>query len=91
MYTVLYGKIDYYITMENKEVISFEISNSTKSYMAAVSVCVWGRAQVCENINPLPFSFLTFCKKKKKNPMHIRQKPVAKVYNGFFLRLKKFP
>lgn len=40
MYTVLYGKIDYYITLENKEVILFKISNSTKSYVAAVSVCV---------------------------------------------------
>lgn len=59
MYTVLYGKIDYYITMENKEVISFEISNSTKSYVAAVSACTWGRGQMRKNINPLPLSFLT--------------------------------
>lgn len=27
MYTVLYGKIDYYITLENKEVILFKINS----------------------------------------------------------------
>ena len=59
MYAVLYGKIDYYITMKNKEVISLEISNSIKSYVAAVRVCMWRREQVCENINSLPFSFDT--------------------------------
>lgn len=61
MYTVLYGKIDYSITMEKKEVISFEISNSTKSYEAAVRVMwVGGKRRVCKNVNPLPLSFLTF-------------------------------
>lgn len=65
MYAVLYGEIDYYITMKNKEVISFEISDSTKSYVAAVRVCAWERERVCENINPLPLSLPTPKKKKR--------------------------
>lgn len=96
MNTVLYGKIDYYITMENKEVISFEISNSTKSYVAAVSVCMWGRGQVCENINPLPFCFLTSLPRHAEKggdggeiPIHTRQKPMAKLHNGIFFKVKK--
>lgn len=46
MYSVLCGKIDYPIPMENKEVISLKRSNSTKPYVAAVSVCVWGEGSV---------------------------------------------
>lgn len=58
MSTGLCGEIDYYITLKNKEVISSEISHSTKSYVAAVRLCMWGQEGVCENINSLPFSFL---------------------------------
>lgn len=43
MYIVFYGKIDYYIIMENKEVILFEILNFIKLYVVVVSVCIWGR------------------------------------------------
>lgn len=57
MYTVLYGKIDYYITLENKEVILFKISNSTKSYVAAVSVCVWGRGECVKILTLSPSVF----------------------------------
>lgn len=98
MNTVLYGKIDYYITMENKEVISFEISNSTKSYVAAVSVCMWGRGQVCENINPLPFCFLTSLPRHAEKGgdggrfQYIQGRNQWQSYiMGFFLRLKKIP
>lgn len=67
MYAVLYGKIDYYITMENKEVISLERSNSTKLYVAAVSECMWGRGK-CVKISTLQSSdiFAKACKKEGK-------------------------
>lgn len=86
MYTVLYGKIDYYITMENKEVISFKISNSTKSYMAAVSVCMWGRGECVKILTLSPSAFPHICKKEAggRIPTHIRQKPMAKLHMDLF-------
>lgn len=97
MYTVLYSKIDYYITMENKEVISFKISNSTKSYVAAVSVCMWGRGECVKVLtSPLQFSDILAktCRKgrkeKKKIPTHVRQKPMAKLHMDFF-KVKNIP
>ena len=93
MYTVLCGKIDYYITLENKEVILFKISNSTKSYVAAASVCVWGRGECVKILTLSPSVFRHLDKKvhkkkggkkKKKIPMHVRQKPIVKLTSGFF-------
>ena len=88
MYTVLYGKIDYYITMENKEVISFKISNSTKSYMAAVSVCMWGKGECVKILTLSPSAFPHICKKEAGGgggiPTHIRQKPMAKLHMDLF-------
>lgn len=55
--------------MENKEVISFKISNSTKSYVAAVSVRMWGRGECVKVLtSPLQFSDILAktCKKERK-------------------------
>lgn len=93
MYTAIYGKIDYYITMESKEVISFKISDSTKSYTTAVGVRTWGRGEISSPSS----AFLYLCKKKKKKwggskdgegkkkvLMHLRQKPTVKLINDLF-------
>lgn len=87
MPTVLCGEIDYYITMKNKEVISSEISNSTKSYVAAVRLCMWGRERLCENINSLPFSFLAQKIKRDSNAHKAETNGKTTswiVFNGFF-------
>jgi len=93
MYTVLYGKIDYYITMENKEVISFKISNSTKSYMAAVSVCMWGRGECVKILTLSPSAFPHICKKEAGGADSNTYKAETNgkaTHGSFFLRLKKF-
>lgn len=79
--------------MEKKEVISFKISNSTKSYVAAVSGCMRGRGK-CVKISTLQFSDI-FAKnvqhrRRKKIPTHIRQKPMKATW-CIFLKVKKFP
>lgn len=91
MYTVLYSKIDYYITMENKEVISFKISNSTKSYVAAVSVCMWGRGECVKVLtSPLQFSDIfgknvqKRKKGKKKDSNTWKAETNGKATHGFF-------
>lgn len=92
MYTAIYGKIDYYITMEIKEVVSFKISDSTKSYTTAVGVRMWGRGEHQFSL----FSFLISLQKKKMGGskdktgkekrvlMHLRQKPIVKLNNDLF-------
>lgn len=64
MYAAIYGEIDYCITRESKEAISFKISDSTKSYTAAVGVRMWGRHN-CVKIS-LSLSRLLISLQKKK-------------------------
>lgn len=92
MDTAIYRKIDYYVTMESKEVVSFKISDSTKSYTAAVGVRTWGRGKHRFSL----FSFLISLQKKggasrdktgkkeKKVLVHLRQKPIVKLNNDLF-------
>lgn len=92
MSTGLCGEIDYYITMKNKEVISSEISDSTKSYVAAVRLCVGGRERVCENINSLPFRFLAQKMKRDANAHKAEEETKGKSdILDFFLKVKKIP
>lgn len=79
MYTAIYGKIDYYITMESKEVISFKISDSTKSYTTAVGVRTWGRGEISSPSS----AFLYLCKKKKKNGAGVKTGKEKKGSNAF--------
>lgn len=99
MYTVLYGKIDYYITLENKEVILFKISNSTKSYVAAVSVCVWGRGECVKILTLSPSVFWHLDKKvhkkkggkKKKDSNACKAEANSKANIWIFFKVKKIP
>lgn len=77
--------------MESKEVVSFKISDSTKSYTTAVGVLMWGRGEHQFSL----FSFLISLQKKmdgskdktgkeKKVLVHLRQKPIVKLNNDLF-------